>query len=148
MTGAAAAASDMEMDDESGKTFIDLMKTKNESISAFLGTELIDISSGYAKVRMTMKPEFLNFYGVVFGGIIMSLADQAFGCAVNSLKFPSLAVEFNTYFLSSVYGSDELTAEARVIKSGRRVSVAEVSVFNQAGKLVARSTGTDIAVEK
>jgi acyl-CoA thioesterase len=95
-----------------------------------------------------MKPEYLNFYGVVFGGIIMSLADQAFGCAVNSLKYPSLAVQFNTYFLASAYGADELTAEARVIKSGRRVSVAEVSVTNQNGRLIAKATGTDIIVEK
>jgi acyl-CoA thioesterase len=96
---------------------------------------------------MEMRPAYLNFYGVVFGGIIMSLADQAFGCAVNSLKYPSLAVQFNTYFLASAYGGDKLTAEARVLKSGRRVSVAEVSVTNQDGKLIARATGTDIIVE-
>ena len=126
---------------------MELMRTHNESISAFLGTELVEISPGHAKVRMTMKPEYLNFYGVVFGGIIMSLADQAFGCAVNSLKYPSLAVQFNTYFLASAYGKDELTAEARVVKSGRRVSMAEVSVTNQEGKLIARASGTDIAVK-
>ena len=136
------------MAEESGKAFIELMRTHNESISAFLGTELIEISPGYARVKMAMKPEHLNFFGVVFGGIIMSLADQAFGCAVNSLKFPSLAVQFNTYFLTSACASDVLTAEARVVRSGRRVSMAEVSVMNQDGKLIARASGTDIAVEK
>ena len=136
------------MEKETGETFIDLVKAQTESISSFLGTEIVEISPGYAKVKMAMKPEYLNFYGVVFGGIIMSLADQAFGCAVNSLKYPSLAVQFNTYFLASAYGGDELTAEARVVKSGRRVSVAEVSVTNQNGKLIATANGTDIAVEK
>ena len=136
------------MEDKTGDAFIELMRTHNESISSFLGTKIVDISSGYAKVSMEMRPAYLNFYGVVFGGIIMSLADQAFGCAVNSLKYPSLAVQFNTYFLASAYGGDKLTAEARVLKSGRRVSVAEVSVTNQDGKLIARATGTDIIVEK
>ncbi len=135
------------MEKESGNAFLELMRTHNESISAFLGTELVEISPGYAKVKMAMKPEYLNFYGVVFGGIIMSLADQAFGCAVNSLKYPSLVVQFNTYFLASAYGGDKLTAEARVVKSGRRVSMAEVSVTNQDGKLIARASGTDIAVD-
>ena len=127
------------MAEESGKAFIELMRTHNESISAFLGTELIEISPGYARVKMAMKPEHLNFFGVVFGGIIMSLADQAFGCAVNSLKYPSLAVQFNTYFLTSACASDVLTAEARVVRSGRLVSMAEVSVMNQDGKLIARA---------
>ena len=136
------------MADETGDAFIELMRTKNESITSFLGTRIVEISPGYARVSMKMKPEHLNFYGVVFGGIIMSLADQAFGCAVNSLKYPSLAVQFSTYFLASAYADDELTAEARVVRSGRRVSLAEVDVFNQDGKLIAKATGTDIAVEK
>lgn len=143
-----AAAAGINMPDESGAEFIVLMQTQNESITAFLGTKILEITPGHARVSMVMKPEHLNFYGVVFGGIIMSLADQAFGCAVNSLKYPSLAVQFTTYFLASAYGGDELTAEARVVRSGRRVSVAEVDVFNQDGTLIARATGTDIAVEK
>jgi acyl-CoA thioesterase len=131
-----------------GEAFIELAKAQTESISRFLGTEIVEISPGHARVKMAMKPEYLNFYGVVFGGIIMSLADQAFGCAVNSLKYPSLAVQFNTYFLTSAYAGDELTAEAKVIRSGRRVSVAEVRITNQNGKLIATANGTDIAVEK
>ncbi len=136
------------MTKKTGEAFIELMRTHNESITAFLGTTIVEITPGYAKVTMKTQPQHVNFYGVVFGGIIMSLADQAFGCAVNSLKYPSLAVQFATYFLASARAGDELTAEARVVKSGRRVSVAEVSVTNQDGKLIARATGTDIAVEK
>lgn len=136
------------MEKATGEAFIELAKAQTESISRFLGTEIVEISAGYARVKMAMKPEYLNFYGVVFGGIIMSLADQAFGCAVNSLKYPSLAVQFNTYFLASAYAGDELTAEAKVIRSGRRVSVAEVKITNQDGKLIATANGTDIAVAK
>lgn len=136
------------MEKATGEAFIELAKAQTESISRFLGTEIVEISPGHARVKMAMKPEYLNFYGVVFGGIIMSLADQAFGCAINSLKYPSLAVQFNTYFLTSAYAGDELTAEAKVIRSGRRVSVAEVRITNQNGKLIATANGTDIAVEK
>ncbi len=95
---------------------------------------------------MAVRPEFLNFYGVAFGGIIMSLADQAFGYAINSVYYPGLALQFDINFLASAQAGDRLTAEGRVIKNGRRVSVAEVNVFNQDGKLIARATGTTIAV--
>jgi acyl-CoA thioesterase len=95
-----------------------------------------------------MRPEFTNFYGVVFGGVIMSLADQAFGCAVNSLNYPSVAAQFNSYFLESANVGDELTAVARVVRSGRTVSMAEVEITNQAGKLIAMASGTTIAMKK
>jgi acyl-CoA thioesterase len=39
---------------------------------------------------------------------------------------------------------DELTAECRVMKSGRRVCISEIRVTNQEGKLVATATGTTI----
>jgi acyl-CoA thioesterase len=122
-------------------------KTK-EPVSAFLGLEVIELKAGYARIGMKVKAEHMNFHGVAFGGIIMSLADQAFGYAVNSLSYPSVASQFNTYFLSSAKAGDELIAEGRVIRSGRRVSVAEVSITNQDGKLIARASGSTIAVEK
>jgi acyl-CoA thioesterase len=128
--------------------FVDLVKNGKEPIVAFLGTKLLEIGPGYARVKITIMPEHLNFYGVAFGGIIMSLADKAFGYAVNSLSYPSLAIQFTTYFLASARTGDELTAEARVIKSGRRLSMAEVTVTNQEGKLIATANGTDLSVEK
>ena len=42
---------------------------------------------------------------------------------------------------------DELTAECRVVKSGRRAGISEMTVTNQAGKLIAKATGTTIPVD-
>lgn len=128
--------------------FMTRMKCQDEPISRFLDTRIVALTPGHAKVVMTMRPEYANFYGVVFGGIIMSLADQAFGCAVNSLRYPSVAAQFNTYFLASAKPGDELTAVGRVVRSGRTVSVAEVEITNQEGKLIAKASGTTIAVKK
>ena len=129
------------------KAFVAIVNTKAEPVSAFFDIRVIELKAGYAKLGMRIKPEYLNLYGVAFGGIIMSLADQAFGYAVNTLSYPSVASQFNIYFLSSARSGDELTAEANVIRSGRRISVAEVSVTNQDGKLIARASGSTIAVE-
>ena len=41
---------------------------------------------------------------------------------------------------------DELTAEGRVVRSGKRVGISEMTVTNQEGKLIARATGTTIPV--
>ena len=94
-----------------------------------------------------IRPEHMNFHGVAFGGIIMSLADQTFGYTVNSVSYPSVASQFNIYFLSSAHVGDELVAEGKMVRNGRRISVAEVNVTNQEGKLVARASGSTIALE-
>jgi acyl-CoA thioesterase len=119
-----------------------------EPIARFLGLKLIELTPGYARVAMKMKPEYLNFNGMVFGAIMMAVADQAFAYATNSLIQPSLASQFNIHLIAAAAPGDELTAECRVLKSGRRVGISEMTVTNQEGKLVARATGTTIPVIK
>jgi len=138
-------------DKESGKPdkTIEQLKAgeKTEPIAAFLKIRLVKLTPGYAKVVIKLTPEHQNFNGLIFGGIIMSLADQAFAYASNSLAYPSFASQFNIHFLNAPKVDDKLTAECRVVKSGRRVGLSEIEVKNQEGKLIAKATGTTIPVE-
>jgi acyl-CoA thioesterase len=122
------------------------LKTKEagEPIAAFLGMKLAELSPGYARVTMKLTPELLNFNGMVFGGIIMAIADQAFAYGTNSLVTPSIATQFNIHLISGASVGDELTAECRVVRSGRRIGVSEMTVTNQDGKLIAKATGTTV----
>ena len=115
-----------------------------EPIASFLKMKLVELSPGYSKITMKVMPEHLNFNGMVFGGIVMAVADQAFAYATNSLVSPSIATQFNIHLISGAAVGDELTAECRVIKSGRRIGVSEMTVTNQAGKLIAKATGTTV----
>jgi len=119
-------------------------KAGDEPIASFLDMRLLELSEGYARVAMKLKHEYGNFNGMVFGGIIMSLADQAFAYATNSVITPNVASQFNIHFIAGAAVGDELTAECRVVKSGRRVCISEMTVTNQDGKLIARATGTTI----
>lgn len=117
-------------------------------ISNFLNVKLLDISPGYAKIAMKMKADYNNFHGRIFGGIVMSIADIAFGYAVNSLMENTVAAQFNIHFIAAAEKSDQLIAEARVIKEGRRVILAEMTVVNQNNKLIAKAAGTGIPTGK
>ncbi len=121
-------------------------KAKAEPIASFLKMRLIELSPGYAKITLKLSPEYQNFNGLVFGGIIMAVADQAFAYASNSLAYPSIASQFNIHFIAGANKDDELTAEGRVVKSGRRAGLSEMTVINQEGKLIAKATGTTIPV--
>jgi len=123
-------------------------KAEGEPVASFLKIRLLELTPGYAKVAIKLKPEYQNFHGVIFGGIIMAVADQAFAYASNSLVYPSVASQFNIHFVAGAKVDDELIAEGHVIRSGRRVGISEITVTNQEGKLIARATGTTIPVTK
>ncbi|MCX6000900.1 MAG: PaaI family thioesterase [Chloroflexi bacterium] len=121
-------------------------RVSQEPISSFLGMKLLELAPGYAKVTMKLRPEFLTFTGYIFGGIVMSLADQAFACAVNGADRTSIASQFNIHFVAGPSPEDELTAVCRAVRKGRRVDICEMTVTDQAGKLIATATGTAIPI--
>jgi len=123
-----------------------IAKGEKEPIASYLKMRLLELTPGYAKVAIKLVPEYQNFNGLIFGGIVMAVADQAFAYASNSLAHPSIASQFNIHFITGAAVNDELTAECRVIRSGRRVGVSEMVVTNQDGKLIAKATGTTIPV--
>ncbi len=123
-------------------------KEKSEPVASFLEMQLIELTPGHAKVVIKLKPDYQNFNGTIFGGIIMAVADQAFAYASNSLAYPSVASQFNIHFIASAKAGDELTAECRVVWNGNRVGVSEISVTNQKHRLIAKSTATTIPLSK
>jgi acyl-CoA thioesterase len=123
------------------------VRIAGEPIASFLNIKVLEVSAGYARVSMKMRPEYLNFNGVIFGGIIAAVADHAFSLAINSKALPSLATQFNIHLLSPAAVNDELIGEGKVIRSGKRVGISEMTVTNQNGKLIAKATGTTIPVE-
>jgi len=138
----------MEPDSRDADNIAELTaREKDEPIASFLNMRLIELSPGYARVVMRLAPEYRNFNGMVFGGIVVAVADQAFAYASNSLALPSIASQFNIHFITGAGVGDELTAECRVVRSGRRVGISEITVTNQEGKLIAKATGTTIPVK-
>ena len=123
-------------------------KAKTEPIAAFLDMRLIELSEGYARVAMKLRPEYTNFIGLVFGGIVMCVADEAFAYATNSVITPNVASQFNIHLIAGADLTDELFAECRVVKTGKRVCISEMKVTNQDGKLIASATGTTIPIIK
>ena len=124
-------------------------KAEGEAIASFLNTRVLELSEGYARVAMKLTPECRNFNGLPFGGIVMAVADQAFAYATTAGTYPkpSIASQSNIHFIAAARLGDELTAECRVVKSGKRVGISEMTVINQEGKLIARASGTTIPVD-
>ena len=114
--------------------------------AVYLGMRLTELEPGYARVSLTLKPEFLNWDGRIQGGVLASLIDQAFGSALNSLDRIYVAVQLSLNFISAAEVGQTLYAEGKVTHAGKSLGVAEIVVSDTGGKVVARATGTALSL--
>ena len=116
-------------------------KVEKDPFGRLLGIRVDKVEPGCAKARVRVRGEFQNFSGYVHGGLIFSLADQAFAAASNSFGSLALAVHMGISYLSPPVVGDELTAEAHQIHLGKKISVYRIKVKNSSGKLIADCQG-------
>jgi acyl-CoA thioesterase len=117
-------------------------KAKLDNFIKFLGIKILKIDKGHASISLKMRDEFLNFNGMVHGGLIYSVADVAFSLASNSLGIPAVASSVSINFLKPVRANDELTSIVKLKKFGKILSLYEMDVLNSEKKLVASLLGT------
>ena len=115
---------------------------ENDFFSQWLGIEVLDIKEGYSKIKMTVRKEMVNGFGIVHGGIPFSLADSAFAFACNNRNNLSVALDVTITFTKAVNTGDTLMAEAKEFHNGRSTGVYLITVFNQKNEQVALFKGT------
>ena len=127
---------------------IDEMRQRfdNSPCALHLGMRLVELSQGYAKVKLELKREFLNWENMIQGGVIATILDQAFGCACNTLENIHVAVQMNIHFLAAAPVGETIYAESRVLHAGKRVGASEMTVVDSKGKTIALATGTTVCM--
>ena len=115
---------------------------ENDFFSQWLGVEVLEIKEGYSKVRMTIRKEMVNGFGIIHGGIPYSLADTAFAFACNNRNNLSVALDVTISFTKAVHIDDILTAEAKEVHNGKSTGVYLITVSNQNNEQVALFKGT------
>jgi acyl-CoA thioesterase len=111
----------------------------------FMGIVVPQLGRGYARFVLPFKPQLANSIGLLQGGAIAALADEAVAFALYSLVQPDETintVEMKINFLAAVK-EGEVTAVARIAKRGRTISLGEF-VVRQGERLVAQGLCTYI----
>jgi acyl-CoA thioesterase len=114
---------------------------KNDAFSQWLGIEVMNIREGYSLVRMNVRKEMVNGFGIVHGGVPFSLADSAFAFACNNRNILSVALDTSINFIKAVQVGDVLVAEAREVHNGRSTGLYNIEIKNQKEELVAQFKG-------
>ena len=115
---------------------------ENDLFSQWLGIEVIEIKEGYSKIKMTIRKEMINGFGIVHGGVTFSLADSAFAFACNNRNNLSVALDTSINFIKPVHVHDVLIAEAKELHNGKSTGLYQISLTNQNAHLVAVFKGT------
>ena len=115
---------------------------KEDLFSQWLGIEVLEVREGYSRLQMVLRPEMINGFGVVHGGIAFSLSDSAFAFACNNRNNLSMALDTSINFTRATLPGDVLTAEAKEIHNGRSTGLYLITVTNQKGEQVAHFKGT------
>lgn len=115
---------------------------KHDLFSQWLGIELVEVREGYSKIQMTVRPEMINGFGIVHGGIAFSLGDSCFAFACNNRNVISVALDTAINFVKPVHVGDLLTAEAKEIHNGKSTGLYHITISNQNNHIVAMFKGT------
>jgi acyl-CoA thioesterase len=114
---------------------------QEDRFSQWMGIEVIEVREGYSRIRMTIRPEMVNGFGIVHGGVTFAFADSAFAFACNNRNDLSVALDTSINFTKQVLVGDQLTAEATELHNGKSTGLYQIAIQNQHQQLVAQFKG-------
>ena len=121
---------------------------EKDLFSKWLGIQVIETGEGYSKIKITIRNEMVNGFGIVHGGVTFSLADSAFAFACNNRNNLSVALDTSINFMKPAHVGDVLTAEAKEIHNGKSTGLYQIFITNQNGHLIALFKGTCFRTNK
>ncbi len=112
-----------------------------------LGARLVQAQNGMAEIAMPISAGITQGVGLVAGGVLAALADEAMAHAVMSIvegQQRFVTVEMNMRYLRAVdpKSTGEITAVGSVLKPGRTVIFTEARISGPDGKPLAVAGGS------
>lgn len=113
-----------------------------DPMARHLGIEVLEVAENFARVALTVKPEYLNALDRAHGITVYALADQALAVAANSTGDSAVVLESKINFLSGAPVGARLVAEARPVDRKKTLALWNVEVRQERdGALIASCQG-------
>lgn len=113
----------------------------NDPFSIWLGIERIEESPGMSKLRMKVRKEMLNGFGIIHGGVTFSLADSALAFASNSHGIQSVSIDNSINYFEPAKEGDILTATTEEIRITNKTGLYHITITNQNNDKIALFKG-------
>lgn len=107
-----------------------------------LGFELTKFENGQSQIDFDPKPEHLNSFNVVHGGVCMTLLDVSMAAAARSVDqdMGVVTIEMKTTFMQASRG--KLAGKGRLMHRTATMAFTEATIYDAQGKPCAHATGT------
>ena len=109
---------------------------KDDYASEWMGIEVVALDDGHATVRMTLRQEMLNGFGMAHGGMIFAFGDTAFALACNPVNpgpgedsSITVAAGVDINFLKPAFRGQVLTAIANRRASTGRSGLYDIQIY-------------------
>jgi acyl-CoA thioesterase len=119
-----------------------------DAFSQWLGIDVVDIRPNGSTVRMTVREEMVNGFGVCHGGIAFSLADSALAFASNTHGRLTVSIENSITYPKAISPGDVLVARAEEESATNRLAFFRVTVRRADEEIVALFRGTVFKTHK
>jgi acyl-CoA thioesterase len=113
-----------------------------DKFSEWLGIQKVLVEQGHCILKMKVREEMVNGFGIAHGGIAFSFADSALAFASNAYGRLSVALECSISFAVPVNVNDELICEAKELSLTNRIGTYHMEISNQKKEKVAFFKGT------
>jgi uncharacterized protein (TIGR00369 family) len=107
-----------------------------------LSIEVLDIGPGFSRSRVALREKHRNPFGMIHGGVYASLVDTGAYLAVYcDLEEDAGLVTLDLSVHNLAKARDGfLFVEGKRIKAGRNICLAEATITDEGGKLIAHGT--------
>ena len=116
---------------------------RGDAFSQWLGISVEEVGAGYCKLSMIVKPDMLNGFKIVHGGVTFALADSAMAFAANTHGQLSVVTDAHIQFPAAAKEGDKLIAEAREVARSRKKGFYDVWIHDEKEqKVIAKYQGS------
>ena len=109
---------------------------KDDYASEWMGIEVLALDDGHATIRMSLRQEMLNGFGMAHGGMIFAFGDTAFALACNPANPGpgddgniTVAAGVDINFLKPAFRGQVLTAIANRRASTGRSGLYDIQIY-------------------
>jgi uncharacterized protein (TIGR00369 family) len=110
-----------------------------------MGMELLLADNGHSRLELEVRPEYLNGWGAVHGGVTMTALDVAMAVAARSLEPDGkgvVTIEMKTSFMQAGPTEGRMIATGTCVHRSSSMAFCEAEIRDEADRLVARASGT------
>ena len=119
-----------------------------DAFSQWLGIEVLEITEGFCKLKMTVKDEMTNGFNIAHGGIAYSLADSCLAFAANADGIQAVSIETSISHTKKVASGDVLSATSKEMNKSIKTALYYITITNQDNLEVAHFKGTVFRTKK